>query len=86
VFKDYSYYTMLCETLCHWFESRLNNAINPGNRAGPPRRDHFNNTNGDISVIRKKARIKRRFLALLHPKLVIRIHMCIDIVVLDQNI
>jgi hypothetical protein len=42
--------------------------------------------NGDISVIKKNARIKCRFLALLYPKRVLKIDMCIHIAVFDQNI
>jgi hypothetical protein len=39
-----------------------------------------------ISVSEKNARIKCRFLALLYPKGVLKIDMCIHIAVLDQNI
>ncbi len=45
----------------------------------------FNNINGDISAVKKNARIKRRFLALLYAKGVLKINSCIDIAVLVQN-
>ncbi len=45
----------------------------------------FNNINGDISAVKKNARIKRRFSALLYATGVLKIDSCIDIAVLAQN-
>ena len=45
----------------------------------------FNNIDGDNSVVKKNARIKRRFFALLYPKEVLKIDSCIEIAVLVQN-
>ena len=45
----------------------------------------FNNIDGDNSVVKKNARIKRRFLALLYQKEVLKIDSCIDIAILVQN-
>ena len=45
----------------------------------------FNNIDGDNSVVKKNARIKRRFLASLYPKEVLKNDSCIDIAILVQN-